>query len=80
MPNLATQLLPTNLQRINDKSHVFIEVATPDGQQAGVLHDCVVSCNNLATIEQILIAKVIGRLTPTLLQRVNTALRAALEI
>jgi hypothetical protein len=39
-----------------------------------------VSCNNLATIEQNLIAKVIGSLPVALMQKVNESLKAALEL
>ncbi len=70
----------SNLTRVGDKSHFLIERATADGQQAGVLHDCLVSCNNLATIEQALIAKIIGSLAPSLTQKLDTCLKAALDL
>jgi mRNA-degrading endonuclease toxin of MazEF toxin-antitoxin module len=55
-------------------------VATPDGQLTGLLHDSLVSCNNLATIEKGLIDKVIGTLTAPLMRNANDCLRAALEL
>ncbi len=68
------------LSRRGDKSHLLIEATTPEGQQAGLLHDSLVSCNNLATIEQRLIQKVIGSLPAGTMQKVNECLKAALEI
>lgn len=80
LANTVIAQITGNLQRIGDKSHVLIEVATSEGQQSGLLHDSMVSCNNLATIEQSLIDKVIGSLSPLLMQKVNDCLKAALEI
>jgi mRNA interferase MazF len=80
LANTVIARITSNLRRAGDKSHVLIELATPEGQQAGLLHDSLVSCNNLATIEQNLIAKVIGSLPAGLMQRVNDCLKAALEL
>jgi hypothetical protein len=43
-------------------------------------HDSLVSCNNLATIEQALIHRTIGALSPTLLLQLDACLKAALQI
>ena len=80
LANTVIAQITSNLRRLGDKSHLLIEVATPDGQHSGLLHDSLVSCNNLATIEQTLIAKVIGSLSAALMQRVNTCLKAALDL
>jgi len=68
------------LHRRGDKSHVFIDAASPEGKLAGILHDSLVSCNNLATIEQSLIEKVSGSLDPATMHQVNNSLKAALEL
>jgi mRNA interferase MazF len=80
LANTVVAQITSVLQRAGDKSHVLIEVATPDGQMSGLLYDSVVSCNNLATIEQALIIKPIGALPPALMQAVNDCLKAALEL
>ena len=80
LANTVVAQITGNLARLGDKSHLLIEVATPEGQQSGLLHDSLVSCNNLATIEQSLINKVIGSLSAALMQEVNDCLKAALEI
>lgn len=78
--NTVIAQLTGNLLRAGDKSHVLVEVATPEGKQTGLLHDSLISCNNLATIEQRLIDRVIGALGPGLLQKVSDAIKAALEL
>jgi mRNA interferase MazF len=80
LANTIIAQITSNLHRVGDKSHLLIEVATPEGQQSGLLHDSVVSCNNLATIEQNLIDKVIGSLPAALMLKVNDCLKAALEL
>jgi mRNA interferase MazF len=80
LANTVIAQITGNLSRVGDKSHLLIEVATPEGQQSGLLHDSVVSCNNLATVEQNLIDKVIGSLSASLMQKVNDCLKAALEL
>jgi hypothetical protein len=44
------------------------------------MHGSLISFNNLATIEQRLVSKIIGGLAPTTLQQMNACLRAALAI
>jgi mRNA interferase MazF len=80
LTNTIIAQITSNLRRVGDKSHVFIELNTAEGQQSGLLHDSVISCNNLATIEQNLIVQVIGSLPPAAMVRVNDALQAALEL
>ena len=58
----------------------MIEVASADGKLTGLLHDSVISCNNLATIKEARIQYLIGKLAPTTLQEMNHALKAALEL
>jgi mRNA interferase MazF len=49
--NTIIAQITTSLRRSNDPSHLLIEAATSDGRHAGLLHDSVISCINLATIE-----------------------------
>jgi mRNA interferase MazF len=80
LANTVVAQITSNLKRVGDKSHLLIEVATAEGQQSGLLHDSLVSCNNLATIEQNLIAQGIGSLPTAIMQKVNDCLRAALDL
>ncbi len=80
LANTVIAQITSNLRRLGDKSHLLIELATPAGRQSGLLHDSLVSCNNLATIEQALIQRVIGSLPPATMLQVDACLRAALSI
>jgi mRNA interferase MazF len=78
--NTVVAQITSNLKRAGDPSHLLIELATPEGAQSGLLHDSVVSCNNLATIEQKLIERVIGSLPAATMQKVDASLKSALGI
>ena len=78
--NTIVAQITSNLNRSGDKSHFLIEATTADGRQTGLLHDSLVSCNNLATIEQNLIAKTIGSLSAALLVKLDECLKAALQL
>src|SRR5262249_10900765 len=80
LANTIAAQITTNLKRASEPTHVLIEVSTPEGQQSGLLHDSVVSCINLATIEQNLIDRKIGELSAALMQKVEAALKAALGL
>ena len=58
----------------------MIEIATPEGQQSGLRQDSVVNCVNLLTLDQGKILRKLGSLPDTLMQQVNNALKAALEL
>jgi mRNA-degrading endonuclease toxin of MazEF toxin-antitoxin module len=45
-----------------------------------LLHDSVVSCNNLATVHADRIARVIGHLPDTTMSRIDECLKAALGL
>lgn len=72
--------ITTNLSRLVDKSHFLIDAASVEGRQTGLLHDSLVSCNNIATIEQRLIDKVIGSLSASHIQQLNACLKESLGI
>src|SRR5438874_1420299 len=58
-------------------THVLIAPTTPDGQSAGLLHRSFVQCENLFTLDQQLIIRILGHLSPALLQQVDKCLKAA---
>jgi mRNA interferase MazF len=54
--------ITTNLARAGEPTHLLIEASTNEGQSSGLLHDSLVSCNNLITVELTRVHKVIGHL------------------
>ena len=78
--NTVVVFITSALSRRGDKSHVFIDVATMEGTRTGLMHDSLISCNNIATVEKNLISSVIGALGPGTLPQMNDCLKAALEL
>jgi mRNA interferase MazF len=78
LTNTIVAQITSNLRAAGEPTQLLIEVSNPEGQQSGLLHDSLISCNNLATIEQTLIVKVIGSLPTATMQNVDNCLRVAL--
>jgi mRNA interferase MazF len=80
LTNTIVAQITSNLQAASEPTQLLIRVSTPEGQQSGLLHDSLVSCNNLATIEQSLIGRVIGSLPDAVMQQIDACLKAALDL
>lgn len=80
LTNVIVAAITTTTHRSGEPTQLLIEVATPAGQQSGLVHDSVVTCENLATIEQRLILRTIGALTPDALARIDGCVKAALGL
>jgi mRNA interferase MazF len=78
--NTVVAQITTNLVRARDPAHHVIRIATPEGQQSGLLHDCVISCINLATILSDRIDRMIGRLPDDSMQKIDGCLAASLDL
>jgi mRNA interferase MazF len=72
--------ITTNLARAGAPTHLLIEASTTEGRASGLLHDSLVSCNNLITVELTRVHKVIGHLPPTAMQKIDDCLKAALGL
>jgi mRNA-degrading endonuclease toxin of MazEF toxin-antitoxin module len=70
----------SNPQWITDPACVFIDVSTPDGQATGLHKNGSVSCLHLVTMNADRLGPPVGILSPAMLQRVNDALKVALEL
>ena len=77
LPQVIVAMLTGRLFRANHPSRVVVEVSTPVGQRSGVLTDSVVMTDNLATVVEVAIDRVIGTLPMT---DVDTALRHTLKL
>ena len=80
LTNAIVAQITTTAGRATEPTHFLIEAATPEGQASGLLHDSVVSCNNLATVAEDRFNKVIGRLPPSSMSRIDDCLKAALDL
>jgi len=62
LAQLIIAMITSNLARANHPSRVLVFRATPEGQLAGILTDSVVMTDNLATVMETEITRVIGQL------------------
>jgi mRNA interferase MazF len=78
--NTVVAMITSRTHRSNQPTQVLIEIATPDGQQTGLVMDSVVNCLNLFTLEQTKVLRTLGRLTPALWSQVAAALKATFDL
>jgi mRNA interferase MazF len=80
MTNTIVAMITTNLSRASEPTHLLIDLATPEGQQSGLLHTSVVNCNTLTTIRQDDVLRTLGSLPQAAMQQVDRCLKAAMAI
>jgi mRNA interferase MazF len=69
-----------NLTMKSDPACLFIDVNTPEGKATGLLIDSVVSSLVLVTVYTDTVAQVLGRLSPTLVQKLDACLKVGLAL
>jgi mRNA interferase MazF len=69
-----------NLTMANDPASLFIDTSTPEGRATGLVRDSVVSCLVLMTVYTDMVTQVLGTLSPTLKQKLDGCLKAALGL
>jgi mRNA interferase MazF len=77
LPQIIVAMITSRLFRANHPSRVTVLRSSPEGQQSGLLTDSVVMTDNLATIAEAEIDRVIGTLS---LADVDGALRHTLGL
>lgn len=60
LPQPVVAMITGNLSRARHPSRVSVSLATPEGRQTGLRADSVIMLDNLATVENKLIGRVIG--------------------
>ncbi|HVW37479.1 MAG TPA: type II toxin-antitoxin system PemK/MazF family toxin [Pirellulales bacterium] len=64
----------------SEATQLFIDISTPEGRQSGLLHSSAVKCEHLLTLHHRLVKRVIGRLSPALMQQIDECLKASLGL
>jgi mRNA-degrading endonuclease toxin of MazEF toxin-antitoxin module len=77
---LVVAEITKNLALAGDPACLFIDVKMPEGRATGLIHDSVVSCLLLATVDADTVSQVLGTLSGPMRQKLNDCLKAALEI
>jgi mRNA interferase MazF len=70
----------TNVRSQSEPTQLFIDLATSEGQQTGLLHNSTVKCEHLDTIDRRDIHRMIGSFSPILVQELDECLKAALQL
>ena len=65
---------------IKEPAQVLVDVTTPDGQASGLSKTSAIKCENLYTLPQQIVLRTIGRLSDSLMQQVDAALKASLDL
>ena len=78
--NIIVAQITSKIRHLHARTRVLIDPSTPEGASSGLLMISVVTCENLLTVRRDAIHRILGHLSPTLMQQVNDALKAALEI
>jgi mRNA interferase MazF len=69
-----------NMSMKDDPACLFIDISTSEGQATGLVRDSVVSCLLLVTVYADTVANALGALSPSMKQRLDDCLRAALSL
>ncbi len=77
LPQLVVAMITSNRSRANHPSRVTILVSTPAGRQSGLIMDSVVMTDNLATIVESTIERVVGSIP---MEKIDAALRHTLNL
>ena len=73
LPQVIVAMVSSNMTRAAHPSRVAIKMQTPAGRSSGLRSDSVIMTDNLATIHESEIDRVIGRLTD--MAEINAALK-----
>lgn len=65
---------------VSDSTQLLIEIGTPEGKASGLNMNSAVKCGKLFTIDETLVFRIIGVLSPAFLSGVDDCLKSALEL
>ena len=77
LPQVIVAMITSRLFQADHPSRIVVRMSTPVGQYSGLLSDSVVMTDNLATVADVTLDRVIGPLPMT---EVDTALRHTLHL
>ena len=77
LPQVIVAMITSNIQRANHPSRIFFKLSSQECSQSGLLTDSVVMTDNLATIAEHAVDRVIGYLPMT---EIDKALRHTLSL
>lgn len=80
LKNTIVAQITSKTKRSLESTQLLIEIATQEGQESGLRQDSVVNNLNLLTLDKDKILRKLGRLPDSVMQKVNTCLKTALDL
>jgi mRNA interferase MazF len=80
LTNTIVALITKNVSRVNEPTHLLIDVSTVEGRQSGLRHTSAVVCGNLFTVSQAKVIRAIGNLPASIMSQVDGCLKVALAL
>lgn len=77
---IIAQITSRTRYATTEPTQILIEASTPAGQQAGLIIDSALSCENLYTVRQDAIVRKIGTLTDDVMKHADDCLKASLGL
>ena len=77
LPQVIVAMITSQMFRSRHQSRVIVQLATKEGQQSGLLTDSVIMTDNLATVSETEIDRIIGTLP---MVNIDAALRHTLGL
>ena len=77
---IVAMITSTTHRAAHAPTQLLIDPTSPEGQSSGLLHPSAVTCENLFTLHQQRVLRVIGRLNSDLMAQVDERLKAAIGI
>lgn len=74
-------VITSNVSRAaSEPTQLLIDITTPSGRGAGLLHTPAVKCKHLITLHRSFVQRVIGHLHDSLMRQVDDCLRLSLDL
>jgi mRNA interferase MazF len=81
LDDVIVAMITSVVQRSTAEStQLFIDIATPEGKQSGLLHASAVKCEHLITLHNQFVGRLIGHLSPPMMERIGVCLKESLEL
>jgi mRNA interferase MazF len=77
---IVAVITKTTKNAATEPTQLLIDITTPEGRATNLLHTSAVKCEHLITIDQKLVRRTIGTLSPAMMLQIDACLKAALEL